>query len=220
MQSLRESHARAIKQILHYLKGTTSFAIKYKRGNDMRLAGYSSHNVVIDDGRNTTGHVFYLGTTPITWCSQKETMVALSSCESGFMTATVAACQAIWLRGVLAEVMENERDVDDFEEKQGTSESQYKLIQTLQVKLVNLYGGNVPAVPKPRGLAAACQKKAHVKNKGKSTLADEKYKPPLAERMFERSLQSSQDDNEIVKHLARHSIDSSHEISKSKTIIK
>nr|GEW13783.1 hypothetical protein [Tanacetum cinerariifolium] len=43
-------------------------------GNDMRLVGYSSHNVDIDDGRSTTGHVFYLD-------------------------GTTAACQAIWLRG-------------------------------------------------------------------------------------------------------------------------
>ncbi|GKC99066.1 uncharacterized mitochondrial protein-like protein, partial [Tanacetum coccineum] len=73
MQSPRESHARAIKQILRYLKGTTSFGIKYNRSNDMKLVGYSdsSHNVDIDDGRSTTGHVFYLGTSPITWCSQK-----------------------------------------------------------------------------------------------------------------------------------------------------
>ncbi|GKC18938.1 ribonuclease H-like domain, reverse transcriptase, RNA-dependent DNA polymerase [Tanacetum coccineum] len=67
MQSLRESHARAIKQILCYLKGTTSFGIKYNHSNDMKLVGYSdsSHNVDIDDGRSTTGHVFYLGTLPI-----------------------------------------------------------------------------------------------------------------------------------------------------------
>ncbi|GJT08901.1 uncharacterized mitochondrial protein-like protein [Tanacetum coccineum] len=67
MQSPRESHARTIKKILRYLKGTTSFRIKYKWGNDMRLVGYNGHNVDIDDGRSTTGHVFYLGTSPITW---------------------------------------------------------------------------------------------------------------------------------------------------------
>ncbi|GKG07198.1 hypothetical protein Tco_0330167 [Tanacetum coccineum] len=78
--------------------------------NDMKLVGYSdsSHNVDIDDGRSTTGHVFYLGTSPITWCSQKQTTVVLSSCEAEFMTAT-AACQAIWLRELLAEVMKNEQ---------------------------------------------------------------------------------------------------------------
>ncbi|GKA53544.1 uncharacterized mitochondrial protein-like protein [Tanacetum coccineum] len=108
MQSPRTSHARAIKHILRYLKGTTSFGIKYKRGNDVRLVGYSGHNVDIDDGRSTTRHVFYLGTSPITWCSQKQTTVVLSSCEAKFMAATAAACQEIWLREVLAEVTENE----------------------------------------------------------------------------------------------------------------
>ncbi|GJW79163.1 uncharacterized mitochondrial protein-like protein [Tanacetum coccineum] len=34
------------------------FRIEYKRGNDMRLVGYSSHNVDSDDGRSTNGHVF------------------------------------------------------------------------------------------------------------------------------------------------------------------
>ncbi|GJX07600.1 uncharacterized mitochondrial protein-like protein [Tanacetum coccineum] len=52
---------------------------------------------------------FYLGSSPITWCSQKQTTMALSSCEAEFMATTSAACQAIWLRKVLAEVAENEQ---------------------------------------------------------------------------------------------------------------
>ncbi|GKC52442.1 uncharacterized mitochondrial protein-like protein [Tanacetum coccineum] len=52
---------------------------------------------------------FYLGTSPITWCSQKQTIVALSSCEAEFMAATAAACQSIWLRKILAEVKENDQ---------------------------------------------------------------------------------------------------------------
>ena len=72
----------------------------------MSLLGYSdsSHNVDVDDGRSTTGHIFFLGKSPITWCSQKQDTVALSSCESEFTTATSAACQAVWLRELLAEV--------------------------------------------------------------------------------------------------------------------
>ncbi|GKD70370.1 hypothetical protein Tco_1324460 [Tanacetum coccineum] len=59
MQSLRESHARAIKQILHYLKGAILFGIEYKQGNHMKLVGFwdSSHNVDIDDGHSTTSCV-------------------------------------------------------------------------------------------------------------------------------------------------------------------
>ncbi|KAI3501786.1 hypothetical protein L1887_29807 [Cichorium endivia] len=106
MQNPKESHARAIKQILRYLRGTTSFGIVYERGKELKLLGYSdsSHNVDVDDGRSTTGHVFYLGDSPITWCSQKQDTVALSSCEAEYMAATAAACQAIWLRELLAEV--------------------------------------------------------------------------------------------------------------------
>ncbi|GKA77079.1 hypothetical protein Tco_0783540 [Tanacetum coccineum] len=81
MQSLRESHARAIKQILHYLKGAILFGIEYKQGNHMKLVGFrdSSHNVHIDDG------------------------------HTELMAATAVACQAIWLRELLAEVMGMER---------------------------------------------------------------------------------------------------------------
>nr|GEW07361.1 uncharacterized mitochondrial protein AtMg00810-like [Tanacetum cinerariifolium] len=111
MQSLRKSHARVIKQILRYLKGTTSFGIKYNHSNDIKMVRYSdsSHNLDIDDGQSTTRHVFYLGTSPITRCSQKQTIVALSLCEAEFMAATSAACQAIWLRELLVEVTGLER---------------------------------------------------------------------------------------------------------------
>ena len=55
----------------------------------MKLIGYSdaSHNVDEDDGRSTTGHVLFFLDSPITWCSQKQEIVALSSCEAEFMAA-------------------------------------------------------------------------------------------------------------------------------------
>ena len=47
---------------------------------------------------------FYLNESLITWCSQKEKTVALSSCEAEFMAATAAAKQALWLRSLLSEL--------------------------------------------------------------------------------------------------------------------
>jgi len=107
MQSPRESHDGAIKHILRYLRGTTAYGIKYEKMGQNRIIGYSdsSHNVDLDDGRSTTGHIFYYGSSPITWCSQKQDTVALSSCEAEFMAATAAACQAIWLQDLLGEIM-------------------------------------------------------------------------------------------------------------------
>lgn len=48
--------------------------------------------------------VFFLDENLITWVSQKQRCVALSSCESEFMAATAAACQGIWLHRVLSQI--------------------------------------------------------------------------------------------------------------------
>nr|GEZ27152.1 zinc finger, CCHC-type [Tanacetum cinerariifolium] len=45
--------------------------------------------------------VFYFRNSPISWSSQKQPTVSLSSCELEFMAATVAACQALWLQRLL-----------------------------------------------------------------------------------------------------------------------
>lgn len=108
MHSPRESHGVALKACLRYLRGSVTFGLVFERSTVKipKLIGYSdsSHNVDPDDGRSTTGHIFYLGENPISWCSQKQETVALSSCEAEFMAGTEAARQAIWLQDLLSEV--------------------------------------------------------------------------------------------------------------------
>ena len=107
MQGPKVSHGAALKQVLRYLRGTTSLGLIYKRAAGVELVGFSdsSHNVDDDDGKSTTGHVFYFNDSPISWCSCKQEIVALSSCEAEFMAATEAAKQAIWLQDLLAEIV-------------------------------------------------------------------------------------------------------------------
>lgn len=71
MQSPKESHGVAMKQCLRYLKGTTALGLSFGRTRIPKLLGYSdsSYNVDPDDGKSTSGHIFYLGESPITWCS-------------------------------------------------------------------------------------------------------------------------------------------------------
>ena len=106
MHSPRESHGKALKQVLRYLKGTCGYGLMFKHRGSQELVGYSdsSHNTDPDDGRSMTGHLFCLGDTPVTWCSQKQDVVALSSCEAEFMVATEAAKQAIWLQDLMSEI--------------------------------------------------------------------------------------------------------------------
>ncbi|XP_074347489.1 secreted RxLR effector protein 161-like [Apium graveolens] len=100
-------HLQAVKRIMRYIRGTLDHGLIYLRdsGNNM-LTGYSDSDLAghLDDRRSTGGMVFYLNESIITWVSQKQKCVALSSCEAEFMAATTAACQGIWLCKLLNEV--------------------------------------------------------------------------------------------------------------------
>lgn len=89
------------------MKGTLDFGLVYSRenGNNV-LTGYSDSDLAgnIEDRKSTGGMAFYLNDSLITWVSQKQKCVALSSCEAEFIAATAAACQGIWLRKLLGEI--------------------------------------------------------------------------------------------------------------------
>ncbi|MCI29936.1 cationic amino acid transporter 1-like, partial [Trifolium medium] len=41
---------------------------------------------------------------PVAWCSKKQPVVALSSCEAEYIAGSYAACQALWIDSVLKEL--------------------------------------------------------------------------------------------------------------------
>lgn len=107
MERPTEMHMNAVKRILRYVKGMIDFGLLYSKssGNTV-LTGYSDSDFAgnIEDRKSTGGMVFYLDESVITWVSQKQKCVTLSSCEAQFMAATAAACQAIWLRKLLSQI--------------------------------------------------------------------------------------------------------------------
>nr|GEW68349.1 zinc finger, CCHC-type [Tanacetum cinerariifolium] len=106
MQDPKDHHLKAVKQVIRYIKGTKEHGIIYKKEGSCKITSYSdsSYEINTDQGKGTTGIVFYFGESPITWCTQKQPIVVLSSCESEFMAATGAACQALWLKRLLSEL--------------------------------------------------------------------------------------------------------------------
>ena len=109
MEEPRGSHWAAVKKILRYLAGTVHYGVVYKRlGTADSLVGYSDSDLAgdVDDRKSTSGSVFLLGTSLVTWVSQKQRVVALSSCEAGYIASANAACQGIWLSRLLAELLD------------------------------------------------------------------------------------------------------------------
>jgi hypothetical protein len=85
MEDPKEDHMEALKHLLWYIAAMTDFGLQYDRGDgELRLLGYSNNDLAADiDGcRSTTGVPFFLGNSPVTWLSRKQTAVAKTSCKA------------------------------------------------------------------------------------------------------------------------------------------
>ena len=71
--------------------------------------------------KSTTGYLFKFLDTPISWCSKKQPVVALSTCEAEYIAACYAACQALWLDSLLEELkIEIHRPIKLYVDNQST----------------------------------------------------------------------------------------------------
>jgi hypothetical protein len=109
MEASLSDHLAVVKHLLRYVAGTKGHGLHYTRHRDgePKLVGYSDADLAgdIDTGKSTTGIIFFLSGNPITWQASKQRVVALSSCESEYVAAAAAACQAIWLMRLLADMI-------------------------------------------------------------------------------------------------------------------
>jgi hypothetical protein len=106
MEAPTTEHLAAVKRVLRYVAGTLQFGCCYRRKQEAQLVGYSDSDLAgdVDTRKSTTGVVFFLGGNVITWQSQKQRVVALSSCEAEYIAGATAACQGVWLARLLAEL--------------------------------------------------------------------------------------------------------------------
>jgi hypothetical protein len=75
MEAPGKQHWAALKQILQYVQGSVNLGCVYKAGTRMEeITGYSEsdHAGDMDDRRSTLGLVFLLGSSDVTWASQKQ----------------------------------------------------------------------------------------------------------------------------------------------------
>ena len=82
------------------------YGIWYSKETNFRLCGFTDSDWAgsLDNRRSISANVFSLGSGVITWSSRLQATVALSTSEAEYVAAASAACQAIWLRRMLAEL--------------------------------------------------------------------------------------------------------------------
>ncbi|GJX67573.1 retrovirus-related pol polyprotein from transposon TNT 1-94 [Tanacetum coccineum] len=92
-------------------KVTVDYGMFYSTSEDFKLVGYSDSDWAgsKDDGRSTSGFLFFLGNNAFTWSSKKQPFVTLSV-EAEYVAAIIMLyVTPIWLKGVLKELTHGAR---------------------------------------------------------------------------------------------------------------
>ncbi|KAA3472466.1 disease resistance protein TAO1-like [Gossypium australe] len=106
MHCCNESHYRAAKRVLRYIKGTLNYGMVFEKAEHLELTGYTDSDWAgsSDDMRSTSGYAFSLGSGMFCWSLRNQSLVAQSTAEAEYVVAAAAVNQAIWLRKIMTDL--------------------------------------------------------------------------------------------------------------------
>jgi hypothetical protein len=104
MENPGKVHLEIVKWVLWYLRGTCNFCITYNGCIDL-FCGYvdSYFEGDLDKRRSTSGYVFTLAGGAVSWMSNIQNIVTLSTTEAEYIDASHACKEEIWFKGLLGE---------------------------------------------------------------------------------------------------------------------
>lgn len=106
MQSPQEAHLQAAKHILRYIRRHPDLGLFFQQGEEICLNGYTDadYGQDIDDRVLAGAYIFFLGHSPISWNSKKQSSTSRSSCESEYRALAQCSCEVVWIRRLLDEL--------------------------------------------------------------------------------------------------------------------
>jgi transposase InsO family protein len=96
-----------VKRILRYLRGTTNCGLLYKNNQAkgvFECYSDADHGGDLSTGRSTSGVLCLHSGAPISWMSQRQSSVAISTTEAEVVAASEAAREIIWIKRILTEL--------------------------------------------------------------------------------------------------------------------
>ena len=78
----------------------------YGGDKELVINGYvdSSFDTDPDDSKSQTGYVILLNDGAVSWCSFKQSVVAGSTCEAGYIVASEAANEGVWMKEFISDL--------------------------------------------------------------------------------------------------------------------
>ena len=104
-QSPNQDHWIAIHRVLKYLRGTINYDLCFS-GFPGVLEGFNDENWISDsdETKSTSGYVFILGGSAVSWKFAKKTCITRSIIEIEFIALENASFEVKWLRNLLADI--------------------------------------------------------------------------------------------------------------------
>lgn len=102
MTNPTDEHWKAAQRVLIYARDTSDYSITLG-GADLTVTGHldSDWAEQREDRRSTTGFMFCLRSSPVSWKSKQQPTIALWSTKAEYMALTDTSCEAIWWRTIL-----------------------------------------------------------------------------------------------------------------------
>ena len=104
-------HWKGVKHVLRYVQGTLVIGLLYY-GSEVHLTRCS-----------TTGYVFQIQGSTVSWCSKRQACVARPTTEGEYIALSTTSQEAVWLRRLLENVLKKQDNPTVlYEDNPGTME--------------------------------------------------------------------------------------------------
>ena len=94
-QSPNQDHWTIVRRVLKYLRGTINYGLCFN-GFPSVLEGFSDANWILDldEMKSTSGYVFILSGSAVSWKSAKQTYITRSTMEAEFIALEKTSSEA------------------------------------------------------------------------------------------------------------------------------
>ena len=109
-----QEHLTVVKRILRYLKGRATYGLMFAASVDTGggLIRYSDADWAgnVNNRKSTSRYLFMMNGAAVSWRSQKQTCVALSTAEAEYIALAAAAQEATWMRKLMKDFHESQAE--------------------------------------------------------------------------------------------------------------